>query len=138
MGADNRTIDIDVAPAFSEFEGFINYGSPILSYPNGITPVVLTENKILQPVFRTNKTDGGLKVTLWSGSAMVIAGLASDEHTTVEDKTPILGDLPYVGRFFRSKVSKSRQKVLVFLLKAEVVDPSGEVPPVGGTVAAQN
>jgi general secretion pathway protein D len=138
VGADNRTIDIDVAPAFSEFEGFINYGSPILSYPNGTTPVVLTENRIPQPVFRTNKTEGGIKVTLWSGGAMVISGLASDEQTTVEDKTPIFGDLPFFGRMFRSKAMKNRQKVLVFLLKADVVDPSGEVPPVGDTVAAQN
>jgi hypothetical protein len=29
VGADNRTIELDVAPAFKEFEGFINYGTPI-------------------------------------------------------------------------------------------------------------
>ena len=46
--------------------------------------------------------------------------------------------LPFFGRMFRSKAMKTRQKVLVFLLKADVVDPSGEVPPVGETVAAQN
>ena len=29
MGADNFTIDITLAPEVVEFEGFINYGSPI-------------------------------------------------------------------------------------------------------------
>jgi general secretion pathway protein D len=60
---------------------------------------------------------------------MVIAGVAGEERTSVEDKTPIFGDLPYVGRFFRSKADSVRQKVVIFLVTAEVVDPSGEPPP---------
>lgn len=127
VGADNRTIELDVSPAFKEFEGFINYGTPITTIEGNQT-IVLTENRIVQPVFRTNKANG-LNITLWSGSTMVIAGLAGEEHTTVEDKTPIFGDLPYVGRFFRSKAESVRQKVIVFLVTAEVVDPSGEAPP---------
>jgi len=76
-----------------------------------------------------------LNVTLWSGSTMVIAGLAGEERTTVNDKTPVLGDLPYVGRFFRSKAESVRQKVIIFLVTAEVVDPSGEPPPAVMTAA---
>lgn len=127
VGADNRTIELDVAPAFKEFEGFINYGTPITTV-EGNQRVVLTENRIVQPVFRQNKASG-LNVTIWSGSTMVIAGLIGEERTTVEDKTPIFGDLPYVGRFFRSKAESVRQKVVVFLVTAEVVDSSGEAPP---------
>lgn len=133
VGADNRTIDLDVTPAFKEFEGFINYGTPITTV-EGDQRIVLTENRIVQPVFRENKVSG-LKVTLWSGSTMVIAGLAGQEVVSVEDKTPILGDLPYVGRFFRSKADSFRTKAVIFLLTAEVVDPSGETPPVAVTAA---
>jgi len=127
VGADNRTIDLDISPAFKEFEGFINYGTPITAL-EGNTQVVLTENRIVQPVFRSNKASG-LNVTLWSGNTMVIAGLAGEERTSVEDKTPIFGDLPYVGRFFRSKAESVRRKVIVFLVTADVIDPSGEPPP---------
>jgi general secretion pathway protein D len=127
VGADNRTIELDVAPAFKEFEGFINYGTPITTI-EGNQRIVLTENRIVQPVFRSNRASG-LNVTLWSGSTMVIAGLAGEERTTVEDKTPVLGDIPYVGRFFRSKADSVRKKVIIFLVTAEVVDPSGEPPP---------
>jgi general secretion pathway protein D len=57
---------------------------------------------------------------------MVIAGLAAEERISVEDKTPIFGDLPFVGRFFRSTTSRVKQKSIVFMVTAEVVDPSGE------------
>jgi general secretion pathway protein D len=133
VGADNRTIELDVAPAFKEFEGFINYGTPITTI-EGNQRIVLTENRIVQPVFRSNRASG-LNVTLWSGNTMVIAGLAGEERTTVNDKTPVLGDLPYVGRFFRSKAESVRQKVIIFLVTAEVVDPSGEPPPAVMTAA---
>lgn len=127
VGADNRTIELDVSPAFKEFEGFINYGTPITTI-EGNTQIVLTENRIVQPVFRSNRASG-LNVSLWSGSTMVLAGLAGEERSTVEDKTPILGDLPYVGRFFRSKADSVRKKVVLFMVTAEVIDPSGEPPP---------
>ncbi|MFN0125612.1 MAG: type II secretion system protein GspD, partial [Verrucomicrobiales bacterium] len=127
VGADNRTIELDVSPAFKEFEGFINYGTPITTI-EGNQRIVLTENRIPQPVFRWNRATG-INVTLWSGSTMVIAGLAGEERTSVEDKTPIIGDLPYVGRFFRSKADRVRQKSVIFMITAEVIDPSGEPPP---------
>jgi general secretion pathway protein D len=136
VGPDNQTIDLDVTPAFREFEGMINYGTPILIYPDGVTPQVLTENRIPQPVFRTNRTEG-IKFSLWSGSTMVIAGMAGEETITVDDKTPILGDLPVVGRFFRSHVTKVKQKAVVFMVTAQVIDPSGEVPAIG-TIAVKN
>lgn len=133
VGADNRTIELDIAPAFKEFEGFINYGTPITTV-EGNQRIVLTENRIVQPVFRANQVSS-VKVTLWSGNTMVIAGVAGEERSTVEDKTPILGDLPYVGRFFRSKAESVRSKAVIFMVTAEVVDPSGEVPPVAAITA---
>jgi len=51
------TIDLNLAPEIIEFEGFLNYGSPIQT--TGINalgesePVVLTDSKITQPVFAT-------------------------------------------------------------------------------------
>jgi len=133
VGADNRTIELDILPAFKEFEGFINYGTPITTV-EGNERIVLTENRIVQPVFRANQVSG-VNVTVWSGQTLVIAGLAGEERTTVEDKTPVLGDLPYVGRFFRSQAESVRKKAVIFLVTAEVVDPSGEAPPMAATTA---
>lgn len=57
MGPDGYSIDLNLAPEVNEFEGFINYGSPIQTSSsdalgNPVT-LVLTENRIPQPVFST-------------------------------------------------------------------------------------
>ena len=128
VGPDKRTIDLTLAPTFSQFDGMINYGSPILVYPNGpATPLVLTENRIPQPVFSKRGTQG-TNVTLWSGSTVVFAGLQHQELTTVKDKTPLFGDLPFVGRFFRSDVERVHSKAIIFMVTAEVIDPTGAAP----------
>src|SRR5438876_1895426 len=63
VGADGATIDLNLIPQVVEFEGFINYGSPINAVGVNTTaalistsvPVVLTENVINQPIFSTRK-----------------------------------------------------------------------------------
>ena len=62
VGGDATTIDLNLVPQVVEFEGFINYGSPILrgeskshQRNNRSSPVLLTQNVINQPVFSTRK-----------------------------------------------------------------------------------
>ncbi|WP_256199569.1 hypothetical protein [Verrucomicrobium spinosum] len=59
IGPDGYTIDLNLAPEVTEFEGFINYGSPINTASTDAlgnpTTVTLTENRIEQPVFSTRK-----------------------------------------------------------------------------------
>lgn len=55
-------------------------------------------------------------VLIPSGNTIVMGGLVNDEITDQQTKVPLLGDLPFVGRAFRSE-SKVRLKknLLVFL-----------------------
>jgi general secretion pathway protein D len=43
----------------------------------------------------------------------------------VEDKVPILGDLPFVGRLFKSNTKQTDTKNVIIFVTVEVVDPSG-------------
>ena len=58
VGPDGVTIDLNLVPQVVEFEGFINYGSPIFGINPSIltnavnSQVLLTQNVINQPVFR--------------------------------------------------------------------------------------
>ena len=65
--ANKRYVDVTLNPSFTDFDGFVNYGSPINSttqdaFGNPVTAKV-TENAILMPVFSAQKaehpTDGG-------------------------------------------------------------------------------
>src|SRR5207253_4626072 len=69
VGGDATTIDLNLIPQVVEFEGFINYGSPIFAVgvntAMGISisqPVQLTANVINQPVFSTRKVTTSVSV----------------------------------------------------------------------------
>ena len=80
VGGDATTIDLNLVPQVVEFEGFINYGSPInavgVNTVGGVistsVPVLLTENVINQPVFSTRKVT--TSVSVYDGQTVVSAG----------------------------------------------------------------
>ena len=63
------------------------------------------------------------QVMIPSGHTLVLGGLVQDDTRTANTKVPILGDIPGLGRAFRSD-SKSRQKnnLLVFITPTIVQD----------------
>ena len=135
---DGQFITIALTVTVNDFEGFVNWGSPIDSYiwgpdrgNNGGTleKITLTDNKILQPIFKRRMEN--TKVTLAPGSVIVIGGLQESKMVRFEDKLPILGDLPLVGRLFRSEGKESTRKALIFFARVDVVDPTGKNPNTG-------
>jgi general secretion pathway protein D len=128
IGPDGYTIDLNLAPEVTEFEGFINYGSPINTASTDAlgnpTQVTLTENKIEQPIFSTRKVTTA--VTVWDGQTVAMGGLIREDVQDVEDKVPILGDIPIIGRLFQSKAEDHFKRNLMIFVTAKLIDPSGE------------
>jgi general secretion pathway protein D len=133
VGPDGTTIDLNLVPQVVEFEGFINYGSPInaigintVGGANGISisaPVLLTDNVINQPVFSTRKVT--TNVSVWDGQTVVLGGLMREDVQKTEDKVPIIGDIPFVGRAFRTNVDQHIKRNLVIFVTAHLVTPGG-------------
>jgi general secretion pathway protein D len=131
VGGDATTIDLNLVPQVVEFEGFINYGSPInavgVNTVGGVistsVPVVLTQNVINQPVFSTRKVT--TSVSVYDGQTVVLGGLMREDVQKTEDKTPILGDIPLIGRAFRTNVDQHVKKNLVMFVTARIVTPAG-------------
>lgn len=127
LGADGYTIDLNLAPEVTEFEGFINYGSPIQTGASDAlgnpTTVVLTENKIEQPVFSSRKLK--TSVTVFDGATVVMGGLIREDVQNVEDKVPLLGDIPILGRLFQTKAEDHYKRNLMIFVTASLIDPSG-------------
>src|SRR6185295_2200090 len=40
---------------------------------------------------------------VWDGQTIMLGGLIAENVTKIKDKVPLLGDLPLLGRFFRSE-----------------------------------
>jgi len=129
VAANNKSIDINIAPTLTEFDGFINYGSDIVNtQPGGIggTRIPYTQpNPILQPVFRTIK--GTSAVTIYDGATIAIAGVIAEKRQDINDKVPIIGNLPLVGRAFQSKVSQIERRNVMIFVTARLLDPGGNL-----------
>jgi general secretion pathway protein D len=136
IGADGVTIDLNLVPQVVEFEGFINYGSPILapssSFLNTVTgglinspQSVITPNVINQPIFSTRKVT--TSVSLWDGQTVVLGGLVREDVQKTEDRTPLLGDIPLVGRLFRTNAEQHIKRNLVIFVTARLVNPGGQL-----------
>jgi len=126
VSSDNKTINLNVLADFTEFGGFINYGTPIrnvILQLNDGSPSTVTENRILMPVFDAIKET--TNVTIWDGNTIAIGGYISESVTGSEDKIPFVGDLPVVGKAFRSKTRDATKRALIIFVQAELVDPGG-------------
>ena len=140
VGPDGITIDLNLVPQVVEFEGFINYGSPIFAVApavssfnpiTGITTlltspnVLLTANVINQPIFSTRKVT--TSVSVWDGQTVVLGGLIREDVQKTEDRTPIIGDIPLVGRLFRTNVDQHIKRNLIIFVTARLVNPGGQL-----------
>lgn len=138
IGPDGYTIDLNLAPEVTEFEGFINYGSPINSVSvdalGRAQTLELTPNTINQPIFSTRKVTTA--VTVWDGQTVAIGGLIREDVQDVEDKVPFLGDIPLLGRLFQSKAEDHFKRNLMIFVTAKLIDPSGQ--PVRQQAGASN
>jgi general secretion pathway protein D len=126
--ADNDfVIDLQFTPEIIEFEGFINYGSPIQTsgtdaLGNPVTNV-LTENRIEQPVFSARRVS--TQLSIYDGYTVAVGGLMREDVQNVEDKVPILGDIPIIGRLFQSKSENRIKSNLIIFVTAQIIDATG-------------
>ena len=134
---DNYAVSLDLEPEVVEFEGFINYGSPIQSVTMASaaagalgtiaqTPraVTITENVINSPIFAVRKVR--TNVTILDGETITLGGLIREDVQKVNDRTPILGDIPLIGRLFRSNVNQQIKKNLTIFVSARIIDATGQ------------
>ncbi|PYK27590.1 MAG: type II and III secretion system protein, partial [Verrucomicrobia bacterium] len=64
-------------------------------------------------------------VSVYDGQTVVLGGLMREDVQKTEDKTPILGDIPLIGRAFRTNVDQHIKKNLVIFVTARIVTPAG-------------
>ena len=128
LGPNEYVIDLRFAPEIVEFEGFINYGSPITSpatdaFGNPVT-VTITENRIEMPVFSSRRVATG--ITIYDGHTVAVGGLMREDVQDVEDGVPILSDIPLIGRLFKSNAQSHIKSNLIIFVTAKIIDASGK------------
>jgi general secretion pathway protein D len=135
------TISLLLEPRVTEFEGFVEYGGPSVAISGGSSgstffgtqgsdsTVVTVPAGFYQPIFSTRELN--TEVTVFDGATVVMGGLTRDEVKTVNDKVPVLGNIPGLGRLFRSEGETRQKRNLLIFVTANMISP-------GGSPARQN
>ena len=119
--AADDSIALNLKPKVTEFEGFVEYGGTSVALTGGVT--VTVPSGFFQPIFSTREVT--TDVTVFDGATVVIGGLTREEVRSVEDKVPVLGNLPLIGAAFRSSGKSVAKRSLMVFVTANLVSPGG-------------
>ena len=130
-----KAVDLDFTNLLVEdFEGFVDYGVLISTVTQGgafsippTTATSVTQNigqaPYLVPIFSKKSLQS--RVRLIDGETVGMGGLISDVVQLVDDKVPMLGDIPMLGRLFRSEASQKIKSNLVIFCTLRIINPDG-------------
>src|SRR5204862_6929255 len=86
---------------------------------------VLHGNKHVDKHTRFSTRKVTTRVSVWDGQTVVLGGLMREDVQKTEDKVPIIGDVPLLGRLFRTNVDQHIKRNLVIFVTARLINPGG-------------
>ncbi len=116
---EKRLIMLDVHPWVTTLVGWSEYEYNV-SADGGSGS---TTEKMTRPIVAERTTD--TNVVIADNETVVIGGMIKDYTVTVDDKIPILGDIPLIGNFFKSKSSTVKKTNLLVFITARMIKPDG-------------
>ena len=128
---------MELKPSFVDFEGFINYGTQVNSaYAAAFfnENVTILTNNIQQPVFvRRDLALPAVEVS--DGYTLMLGGLLREDIQKIDEKVPILGDLPLFGRAFQGKTEQAIKKNTLIFVTPRILQVDGQpLNPTAGAV----
>jgi len=119
VSADGYTIQLNVVPTFTEFLG---YDTDLSRQFRTVVPNLPVQDTPL-PRFRVRQVT--TTAVVWDGQTVVLGGLIAENVSKTREKVPVLGDIPLLGRLFRSESADSTKKNLVIFVTPTIIDPAG-------------
>lgn len=127
VDADRYTINIDMNPVVQERTGWTDYSYDVIVGGNESVvpriPSVEYRNVLKMPIIEARTID--TSVTIYDGETIVLGGVIRDTTDIINDQYPFLGDLPFVGRAFQTKIKNSTKTNLLIFLTCRLVNPDG-------------
>jgi MSHA biogenesis protein MshL len=118
-------VALDVTPQIGTHGEVLLHIHPIVSTVSTqtLTLEVQGQSDVL-PMAQSSVRESDSMVRAHSGQVIVIGGLMQETVDKQQYKTPLLGDIPGLGRLFRSEQDTKSKVELVILLRAMVVNGS--------------
>ncbi|MEH6358639.1 MAG: pilus (MSHA type) biogenesis protein MshL [Pseudomonadales bacterium] len=116
-------IALDVTPQISENGEVILHIHPTVSEVKDQTKTVVGPNgNLVLPLALSSIRETDSIVRAKNGQVVVIGGLMQNNAIDDNARTPLLGDIPWLGKAFQQKRQSSVKSELVILLKPVVAD----------------
>ncbi len=128
---DGNNITLALNPRITELAGWQNYqmaaANGIYNHRQNIISTRYTHDPVVArlPIFKKREIE--TEVTISDGSTIGMGGLISERIESFEDKVPLLGSLPLVGRLFRNEGERAVKRNLLMFVTAKIVEPTGRI-----------
>jgi general secretion pathway protein D len=120
VSPDGNMINLTMTPQVVTEPTWYQYGSTVRR-ADGSTQTL----NMPQPFFHVRSIN--TQISIYDGATVVMGGLITEDLRKVNDKIPVLGDIPLLGTLFRSKSDRSIKKNLLIFVTAKLVDPAGRL-----------
>ena len=102
--------------------GFVSFAlSPSISARAGANSIEQVQGCGRINILQVRRLDTGT-VRVRDGQTLILTGVISDADNQAVTKWPIMGDLPFVGQFFRSSNNARSKRELVILVTPRVIN----------------
>ncbi len=109
VSSDGEVITLVLLPEVSKLIRWINYGSQMIP--------------LNQPVFQARTVTTTVYIN--DGETLVLGGIIQGDTTTVEDRVPVLGSIPLLGRLFRGSYEIDKKVNLMIFVSADLITSRG-------------
>ena len=123
VSEDGQMIYLDLNPQIISDPLWRDYGFDYPMSAGGDGSANLVHLAMEQPLFKVRSIK--TKISIYNGATVVMGGMITEQRNEVEDKVPLLGDIPLLGRLFRSNYENSEKRNLLIFVTARMVDPAG-------------
>jgi len=115
-------IALDVTPQIDAEGGVILHVHPSVTITEEQNKVIqIGTQELILPLAQSRVRESDTIIRAKSGEIVVIGGLIETYTVDQESKTPLLGDIPFLGELFKSKSESTQKRELVILLKPTVI-----------------
>ncbi len=114
-------ITMDIHPSVSSLARIATVSDTTTSSVVGVSASTSSQVLASKPIINTRETE--TVATIMEGETVIIAGLMQDSVNKLTSKTPLLGDVPFLGKLFRREVIDSQKTELIILITPVLVGP---------------
>ena len=139
VNPDNYTISLYLRPSVIAYVGHDNSnylvtmeagylgvsdgGAVVTDWRSQAIPYYKKQFNLWMPEFTIRDLETNVRV--YDGETIVLGGMIDDRNMARDDRWPVLGDVPFFGRFFSSQMTMTERRNLLVFVTARLINAEG-------------